>query len=69
MVLCKGFVSLHCVDGSCPVALSREVDFDLYFGVYSCDNCYYHTFECSDCIFYGTEYCYKVSFDRKYKNY
>ena len=63
---CSGFTAGACIDGSCPLALKdsdddriADIASDMYTGLFTCDDCYHKTYECSDCIWHGTDMCEK----------
>lgn len=58
MKVCKDYVGLSCVDGSCPKANTEEYaerDMDV---VKNCKECHYYK-GCEDCALHETEYCEK----------
>lgn len=52
---CKAFTALACVDGNCPIAL-HDICPDQFEKI-NCEECFYNTKQCTECIFKGTEYC------------
>ena len=55
-MICDGFCTVNCVDGSCPMALGEEYAERGMPVVYSCNECTYHT-SCDDCDWQGTDMC------------
>ncbi len=58
MKVCKGYVGVSCIDGTCPRANAEEYferDMDV---VKNCNECHYYK-GCEDCYFFSehTEYC------------
>lgn len=58
MKVCKRYVGVHCVDGSCPIALSEEYEERCMDVVKSCKGCHYYK-GCEDCAFDDTPDCKK----------
>ena len=53
---CSGFVSATCIDGSCP-GIPSEFDDREYGTDLDCEDCWFNTGKCEDCIFRGSEDC------------
>lgn len=49
-MICKDYVGVVCVNGTCPKAL-EEVPF-----TFNCDDCFFND-GCADCALLNTEYC------------
>lgn len=70
---CNRWACEHCIDGSCPITLEKELirgagfsieDFELEP---SCEECYNRKRGCDNCILEGTEWCtnYEQSMEEK----
>lgn len=55
---CPAFYADVCTNGYCPAALYEEHP-EIYECRIDCDECYYNTGDCSDCIFENSEMCIK----------
>lgn len=54
--ICKRYVGVSCVDGSCPIAnIEKYMEYNIPT-ITKCKNCYMYK-GCEDCALYGTEYC------------
>ena len=58
MKICRGYVGVACVDGSCPKANAEEYAERCMDVVKNCGNCHYYK-GCKDCVFDGTGFCIK----------
>ena len=59
MKVCKNYVGLACVDGSCPKANAEEYEVRCMDVVRNCNECHFYR-GCDDCALDGTEYCDKA---------
>ena len=57
---CKDFRPVECVNGHCPDIPTEYDDREFSNGI-SCEECWYNTYRCEDCLFLKTEYCPKES--------
>lgn len=58
MKICKDYVGLSCVDGSCPKANREEYEERGIPITRNCRECCYYK-GCEDCTLFDTEYCHK----------
>lgn len=56
MKICKKYVGVACIDGSCPMANADEYEERCMDVVKKCDDCFYYE-GCFDCFFADTEHC------------
>lgn len=56
MEICKQYVGLACIDGSCPIANADEYAERCMDVVRKCEDCHYYN-GCEDCALHNTEYC------------
>lgn len=56
MKICKGYLGLACVDGSCPIANAEEYAERCMDVIKKCDDCPFYK-GCEDCAFIYSEYC------------
>ncbi len=56
MKICKDYVGVSCVDGTCPMAKAEEYEERCMDVVKKCSDCHYYK-GCEDCALSGTEYC------------
>lgn len=57
--ICKSYVGLACIDGTCPMAKQDEYEEHCIPVVRSCKECHFYI-GCEDCYFQGTEKCEKA---------
>ena len=54
--ICKKYVGVACIDGSCPIANTEEyMEYNIPV-VRKCEDCHYYL-GCEDCALCDTEYC------------
>lgn len=56
MKVCKGYVGVACIDGSCPMANAHEYEERCMDVIRKCDDCFYYI-GCDDCALADTELC------------
>lgn len=56
MKICKRYVGLSCVDGTCPMANEEEYVERGIPTIKRCEECFYYQ-GCDDCALFDTEYC------------
>ena len=54
--ICREYVGVSCVNGSCPKANAEEYAERGMYVVRNCDECIFYK-GCEDCALFGTEYC------------
>ena len=54
--VCKNYVGVACVDGTCPAAQIEEYAERCIPIVKKCSDCFYYR-GCEDCALHDTEYC------------
>ena len=56
MKICKNYVGLSCIDGTCPIANADEYEERGMDVVKKCSDCYRYK-GCEDCASYDPKYC------------
>lgn len=58
MKICKSYVGVACVDGTCPQANREEYEERCMPLINNCKDCFYYK-GCEDCALDGTDFCVK----------